>query len=228
MREIQYPFRFALGLLSLLIEASCETATPATQVFRPPPPQDEIYEEYFERYVSRLDQFRSQPTDEFEQALLIIDASFDALIGISIVRDKELEQYSRFSCCSLTVSIIDRTSDAYLKTGEVGEFTSVLRRYHVKVSREEVDQVAASISNSKFYSDTFTDKSERVCADGTIYWLEANFNHRENLIARHACDNGFNQKIAAADALFALAVEKMPMIVKRLGDIQSSIKNHPD
>lgn len=215
-------------MLLIALASACATTPPATETFKLPPPRDDFYEQYFERYANRLDLFRASPGGEIEQALLIVDSSFYEGVGIALHKDTMLEEGSHFACCSLMVSIRDLANDTYVKTGEVGEFTSVLKRYAVDVSQEEAGIVAAAIKESGFYTERFTDKNDSLCTDGTTYWLEANFDNNHNLIARHTCDNGFKTKIAAADSLFSLAMEKFPMIADRLKRMQSAIKNYPD
>ena len=214
------------GLFALAFVTACATGEPAAPSVAPPPTIDEIYQQHFEAASNSLDLFRSQPGGEIEQALLIIDGSFGPIIGLTSYRFTDARFGSKSSCCTLEASIREMTAFDDAENGGVSVRTYALNKYFVNISQREFDQISASFRNSAFYAAKSTDKENGpICSDGTTYWLEANFMNKHHSIARHTCDKGFSTEIRAADPLFALAIEKLPMLAERLKRTQTSIEN---
>lgn len=217
--------RHIAGLFALAFVTACATGKPAAPSVASPPTIDEIYQQHFEQVSNPLDLFKSQPGGETEQALLIIDGSFGPTIGLTSYRFTDARFGSKSSCCTLEASIREMTAFDDAESGGVSVRTYVLNKYFVNISQREFDQISASFRNSAFYAAKFTDKNDSLCTDGTTYFIEANLEDRRHSIARHTCDNGFSTEIRAADPLFALAIEKLPMLAERLKRTQTSIEN---
>lgn len=219
------------SILMLFCVIACSTTPNNTTEFKLLPPDDEVYRNSLEQLRHRLGLYRTNEESSVEQVLMVLHESFGSTIGISLIRDIEIselpETEKSFEDYSLNVSIWNHSQDEYAKKGEVGKFTSVIERYHVEISNDDVQRVANSLEQAAFYSENFSDKPDVLWTDGTIYFVEARIDGKYNLIARHSCDKRFNEKLIAAGELFELARLKIPMVEAQLRQSEAEILTSP-
>lgn len=184
---------------------------------------DENLLDYFIKTTARLELNRAHHQDTIDQALVVIDASFDATVGISLTRDIIDEEYHKFESYDLTVAIIEGSDRSHEDFGDVRQFTTIVRRYHVDATPAEVSAIESKLSSSNFYLQKLSDRSGRGCADGTVYFIEAKFGKNRNLVARHSCHDNYVETFQAANAIIELARARIPMLNARLATVQSGV-----
>ena len=173
-------------IVCALVLSGCVSNENELVEFKLEPPSDNFYLESFERNVNRLGLYRVKEADGIEQALVVVNASFDAMIGLSLVRDVIDKEDDKFENYALDVSVWEHSKDEYRKTEDVGEFTSVIKRYHADVTNADIDRVAERLRDFNFYNEQFTDKPDAFWTDGTTYVIEARLNNKYNIVARHS------------------------------------------
>lgn len=222
--------RWIIEFCAALI-AACASTSSETVAVRIPPPSDDFYRESFVSSVNRLGIFRIRENDarrssmpEMEQVLVVVSASFDGMIGVSLLKytddrvpGEEVEDYS------IHVVLRDYNSDEFEEFGEVTKSTVQFTSYWTEAPSSEAEAVFIGLVNDNFYRQKFTDKNEALCTDGTTYYIEGRSHERHNLIARHTCDNGFSELFSHADALFDLVKARVPQVAERLGRAELAI-----
>ena len=210
-------------IISIIAVSGCISNRNEHIEFTLEPPGDEFYSAGFERAVNRLGLYRSKSADGVDQALVVINASFDGMIGISLLRDIVDEDDDQFESYTLAVAVWEHSKDALRQKDEIRELKSVIKSYYTEVTSSDVERVAKRLEESRFYKEAFTDKPDSFCADGITYFIEARFNENHNVIGRHSCDNGYASTILAVDLLFDLAISEFPMVSERLIKSENAI-----
>lgn len=216
--------RIAAAAGSFFLIASCASTQSEYVTFQFPPPDEEFYETSYEMSAHRLHLPVIHDGEGLEQASVLVNATFDSSIGVSVIFDHYEMDGEMSENISLHAGIWDYTADEHVDFGGGTYSRSLIENYYAEISREEYDLLVSQFDESGFYDVAFTDAGETFCTDGTTYYVRALTKNKQNLFARHTCDNGFSGLIDHAAPLFDLARKYFPQIAPRLTKAEARIR----